>query len=157
VNESDPNAATVSANEVTLIRFIDAPARAVWNAWTVPEHFASWFGTPPFVTPVDRVAMDVRPGGQWRAVQIAPDGTELPFAGVYLEVVEPERLVFTFGDPEDSDDPNAEIATVILREREGGTEMELSQKGHLPAEQYPKLAAGYSLFFDRMREYLARG
>ena len=28
---------------------------------------------------------------------IAPDGSEYPTAGVYREVVEPERLVFTWG------------------------------------------------------------
>jgi uncharacterized protein YndB with AHSA1/START domain len=39
--------------------------------------------------------MDLRPGGIFRTVMRAPDGQEYPTKGVFLEVVEPERIVFT--------------------------------------------------------------
>jgi uncharacterized protein YndB with AHSA1/START domain len=39
--------------------------------------------------------MDLRPGGIFRTVMRAPDGTDYPTKGVFLEVVEPERIVFT--------------------------------------------------------------
>ena len=39
--------------------------------------------------------MDVRPGGANLIVMRGPDGNEFPNAGVYLEVVKNERLVFT--------------------------------------------------------------
>jgi uncharacterized protein YndB with AHSA1/START domain len=39
--------------------------------------------------------MDLRAGGHFRTVMRAPDGTEYPTRGVFLEVVAPERIVFT--------------------------------------------------------------
>jgi uncharacterized protein YndB with AHSA1/START domain len=46
--------------------------------------------------PLSTVSMDVRPGGAWRATMFAgPDRREIQWKGEYLEVVEPERLVFT--------------------------------------------------------------
>jgi uncharacterized protein YndB with AHSA1/START domain len=38
--------------------------------------------------------MDVRPGSEWRFVIDGPDGTECKNRIVYLEVVEPQRLVY---------------------------------------------------------------
>ena len=81
------------------------------------------------------------------------DGSELPFQGEYREVVEPERLVLTFGEP---GDPNVEVLTVTLTDLGGKTEVVVNQSGHLPQEEYRKLAEGYSGFFDRLAEHLAR-
>ena len=32
--------------------------------------------------------------------------------------------------------------------------MTLNQAGHLPPDEYPRLAQGYSLFFDRLERHL---
>jgi len=151
------DATSTTTGEVTVERFLDAPRELVWRAWTEPARFAQWFGTPPFSTPESSVFMDVRPGGEWRATQVsAEDGTQLPFAGHYQEVAEPERLMFSFENPENRGDPNVEVVTLTLRERNGGTEMVMRQQGHLPEEQYRLLYEGYSRFFDRLEEYLGR-
>lgn len=154
--DSTPQGTTVGDHEVTITRVLDAPRELVWRAWTEPALFAGWFGTPPYAPPEASVAMDVRPGGRWSARQVAEDGAELPFAGRYVDVVEPERLVFTFEDPADPEDPAVELATLTLRDVGGQTEMTLDQAGHLPQEQYPLLGQGYSLFFARMADLLAR-
>lgn len=148
--------ATASTQEVTVTRVFDAPRRAVWDAWTTPRGLASWFGTPPYSTPLDRVDMDVRAGGRWEATQVSEiDGAELPFMGHYLDVREPDLLVLTFEDPSDPDCPEMELATVRLEEESSQTRMTFNQKGSLPAEEYELLAEGYSLFFDRMEEHLS--
>jgi uncharacterized protein YndB with AHSA1/START domain len=137
--------------QVEVRRVFDATPELLWHAWTTPEDFAEWFGTPPFVTPPESVKMDVREGGTWRASQISQeDGTELPFVGTYREVSSPSRLVFTLENPDDRSDPNYELVTVTLDDLGGRTEMILSQEGHLPEGQYERLAAGYSAFFDRL-------
>jgi len=145
------------AREVTVVRVLDATPEEVWDAWTEPAAFAAWFSTPPFSTPASTVEMDVRVGGQWHATQVSSeDDTELPFAGVYREVEEPTRLVFTFEDVGDRSNPNIEVATVTLRETDAGTEMTFHQTGHLPPEQYELLAQGYGRFFDQLESYLAQ-
>jgi uncharacterized protein YndB with AHSA1/START domain len=40
--------------------------------------------------------MDVRPGGEWRFVNLDIQGNESGFHGVYHEVKVPEKLVYTF-------------------------------------------------------------
>jgi uncharacterized protein YndB with AHSA1/START domain len=146
-----------TGREVTVTRVFDAPRELVWKAWTEPEHFAHWFGTPPYTTPLSTISMDVRPGGRWRATMVSEtDGSELPFLGVYREVVEPERLVLAFEDPQDPENPNVEVLTVTFNDLGGKTEVVAHQAGHMPEEEYPKLAEGYSGFFDRLAEHLAR-
>ena len=41
--------------------------------------------------------MDVRPGGVWKHVMYGPDGTNYPNSSVFMDVVKPERIVFSRG------------------------------------------------------------
>jgi uncharacterized protein YndB with AHSA1/START domain len=84
-------AMTSSDRELVLSRIIDAPRERVFKAWT--RQLPQWWGPYGMTTPV--CEMDLRPGGVFRTVMRAPDGTEYPTKGVFLEVVEPERIVFT--------------------------------------------------------------
>lgn len=142
--------------EVTITRVFDAPRELVWKAWTEPEHFAQWFGGPPYTTPVSTVSLDVQPGGRWRATMVNPDdGSELPFRGTYLEVVEPERLVLAFEDVYDESNTDTEILTVTFNDLGGKTELIAHQAGHMPPEQYVALEQGYGTFFDQLAAHLA--
>jgi uncharacterized protein YndB with AHSA1/START domain len=79
--------------ELSLTRVIDAPRHKIFKAWTTPELVTQWFAPLPWTTP--HVEMDVRPGGANLFVMADPEGNEFPNRGVYLEVVENEKLVFT--------------------------------------------------------------
>jgi uncharacterized protein YndB with AHSA1/START domain len=79
--------------ELVLTRLIDVPAENLFRAWTEPELLKKWFAPLPYTTPV--AELDVRTGGANFIVMRAPDGTEMPLHGVYLEVVRNERLVLT--------------------------------------------------------------
>jgi len=74
-----------------IVRTFDAPRALVWKMWTDPAHVAAWFGPEHFTMPV--VRMDVRPGGAIHMAMRAPDGTDHPFDGRFVELDEPERLV----------------------------------------------------------------
>jgi len=80
-------------HELVPTRVFDAPRELVWKVWTDPKHVARWWGPHGFTNPV--CELDVRPGGAIRIHMRGPDGTVYPMTGVYLEVVEPERIVFT--------------------------------------------------------------
>src|SRR5262245_38412003 len=79
--------------EVTLTRVIDAPRAHVFKAWTDATQMAQWWGPKHFTNPV--CELDVRPGGMIRIDMRAPNGTVHPMDGEFLEIVPPERLVFT--------------------------------------------------------------
>lgn len=81
----------LSERELVLTRIIDVPRERVFKAWT--SRLPEWWGPHGMTTPV--CEMDLRPGGVFRTVMRAPDGTEYPTKGVFLEVAEPARIVFT--------------------------------------------------------------
>ena len=132
----------------------EAPREEVWREWTEPERFADWYGGPDFPIPLETVAMDVREGGKWNLVMIAGP-REIHWDGEYIEVNEPERLVFTVSDQPDED--VYDLCTVVLTTVDGDrTEMLFQQSGgHQSAEAYRRAAQGWSGFFERIAERLA--
>jgi uncharacterized protein YndB with AHSA1/START domain len=80
--------------ELRITRILDAPRRLVWKAWTDPEHLMRWWG--PHARKTRVLAMDVRPGGGWHFHMRSPEGLEEWQRGVYREIVEHERLVFSY-------------------------------------------------------------
>jgi uncharacterized protein YndB with AHSA1/START domain len=146
------------AEGILIVRVFDAPRELVFKAWTEAERFATWFGEHGSTIPLDKVSMDPRPGGEWRATMIyGPDEIELAFSGRFLEVVEPERLVMTVTDTADPDAQPVETFTVLFRDLgDERTEMTFAQRGgNLPADEYSRAMRGSLIFFDRIAEHLA--
>jgi uncharacterized protein YndB with AHSA1/START domain len=140
---------------IDVTRVFAAPRERVWREWTQPEAFADWFGGPEVEIPLDTVAMDVRPGGAWRATMIGgPRRHEIHWSGEYREVDEPERLVFTACDSPEKHD--YELITVVLSDLgDGRTEMRFRQRGRMRPEDYERAERGWGGFFARIDERLA--
>lgn len=103
--------------EFTFVSELAAPRELVYRVYTDPALMPQWWG-PAYLTTVVEV-MEVRPGGRWRVVQRAPDGSTHPFNGVYHLVKAPEKLIFTFeyeGEPE-----QVMLNTVTFEEKDGKT------------------------------------
>ena len=82
-----------AAFELSISRLIDAPRTRVFRAWTEPQWLAQWWGPHGMTTP--ECEMDLWVGGLFRTLMRAPDGSEYPTSGVFLEIHAPQRLVFT--------------------------------------------------------------
>jgi uncharacterized protein YndB with AHSA1/START domain len=145
--------------QFTITRVFDAPRDLVFQAWTDPAHVTCWWGPRGFTTPAHTITMDVRPGGAWRACMVSDaDGTEYPTGGVYREVVEPERLVFTWGDPDNPDVAGeASIVTVTFADLGDKTEMTFHQAGFPTDEGRANVQDGWTTCIERLTEYLAPG
>jgi uncharacterized protein YndB with AHSA1/START domain len=141
---------------ISITRVFDAPRELVWREWTEPERFADWFGGPESDVPLASVSMDVSPGGAWRATMFTNPGRgESHWNGEYIEVVEPERLVFTVSDQPGEE--RYELVTVVLTDLgDGRTEMHFEQRGQLPPDVYEGARQGWSGFFDYIEARLAR-
>lgn len=140
----------------TIDRRFEAPRQLVWEMFTMPEHFAYWWGGPSVEVPLDSLTMDVRPGGSWKATMIGP-GREwtLDWAGEYLEVDEPRLLVMTLTD--DPTDPARDFFRIELLDDGDGTLMHFAQGGgNLTPEQYELTRQGTSGFLDAIAERLAQ-
>ena len=91
--QKSSHAENTSDREIVITRVFDAPRELVWEAWTDPAQVVQWWGPRGFTTTVHE--MDVRPGGIWRHTMHGPDGTDYPNESVFIEVVKPERIVFS--------------------------------------------------------------
>jgi len=83
----------IGDREVAVTRAFDARRRVVFEAWSSCEHMARWWGPRGYT--LTECQIDLRPGGAYRFVQRAPDGTIHAFRGTYREIAAPERVVFT--------------------------------------------------------------
>jgi uncharacterized protein YndB with AHSA1/START domain len=120
VNAINPLKVETPADEPIIImtRTLNAPRALVWKAWTEPQHIARWWGPRSYNTKV--VKQDVRVGGEWRYEQQTPEGDAYVFIGRFLEVVEPEKLVNTFGVEGMFEDKTL-VETHTFEERDGRT------------------------------------
>src|SRR6478609_9538353 len=109
------------ADYFTITRTLRAPRELVFEAITKPEHFSVWFGTAAVEVPHDTLTMDVRPGGDFRAVMHLPDGNRINWTGSYIEVDPPSHLAMTI-----SDQPGDDVGLPVLfdlEEVDGGTQL----------------------------------
>ncbi len=80
-------------HSLTLSRVLKAPRAHVWRCWSEPELLMQWYCPRPWF--VTEAQMDLRVGGVQTMVMNGPAGERVPVGGVYLQVIEGERLVFT--------------------------------------------------------------
>jgi uncharacterized protein YndB with AHSA1/START domain len=95
MNNIGPVTVTIPGDrQIVITRIFDAPRALVFEAWTRAQHVAHWWD--PSGVPLAVCEIDLRPGGAFRWVNRAPDGGEgYSFAGIYREIIAPEKLVFT--------------------------------------------------------------
>jgi uncharacterized protein YndB with AHSA1/START domain len=86
---------TPSDREVEIERDFNAPRWLVFEAFTKPELVSRWLlGPDGWSMPVCEI--DLRVGGRYRYVwRKESTGAEMGMGGVFLEVVQPEKLVAT--------------------------------------------------------------
>ena len=78
--------------DLKLTRTLQTPRDLVWTFWTEPEHLKHFFVPRPHR--VTACNIDLHVGGAFDTT-FEVDGTEMVNTGVYLEIVEREKLVFT--------------------------------------------------------------
>lgn len=100
MTEATQTPGTANADrEIVQERVFDAPVALVFKALTDPAYLPKWFGPKGFTNSVHEI--DVRPGGVWRFVMHAPDGTDFDNVIQYVEIVENERMVYDQGSAVD--------------------------------------------------------
>ena len=78
--------------DLSFTRTLNAPRALIWECWTTPEHIKHFFVPKPHS--IESCEIDLRVGGRFNTVMNV-DGHLMDNKGVYLEVVERTRLVFT--------------------------------------------------------------
>ena len=130
-----------------IVRRLRHERARVFAALTDPVKMARWF----FAYQGGRATVrnDLRPGGRY-AIEMTDGKERCAPQGVYLEIVPPAKLVFTWS----MDKLAAETkVTVELVEDGPGTKLILTHE--LPPEQIPPHEAGWKNCLDHLAAFLA--
>jgi uncharacterized protein YndB with AHSA1/START domain len=148
-----------SDREIVTTRVFDAPRELVWEVSTKPEHVAHWFGPNGFTLTIHE--MNVSNGGVWRFIMHGPDGTDYPNRIDFVEVVQPERLVYEHGN--DSDVDPIRFHVTMTFEDLGNNQTRLTSRMVFPtAEQRTRVIVengaleGAEQHLNRLGDYLSK-
>ena len=136
-------------------RTFKAPPQAVFDAWTSTDVLRRWWPAgADWDTPVAEV--DPRVGGRLRLVMRSPDGEEFGGSGEYVEIIPPERLVFTWTWDGHEGHEGTQLVEVEFREQEDGTTTVVLTNRGLKDEESTRLhREGWAASFDNLERALA--
>lgn len=151
-NNADPQP---TDRELIITRVFDAPRSLIFKVWTEPKHLVHWWGPKGFTLPT--CTMDFRLGGAYRFCMRSPEGTDHWLQGVYREIMEPERLVFTQAWEDAEGKPKHEtLVTVIFADQGGKTLLTFHQGVFESVTSRDEHEGGWSSAFELLTEYLAK-
>ena len=140
-----------AAGEFTYTRVFDAPRELVFRCMLEPEHLTHFWGPAGVSTPLETIKVDARPGGVFETVMVNDsDGARYPTRAVYVEIAEPERIVWT--------EPGSGVTTTSIFRDLGGerTELQIRQANAPEGYRSPEARAGFSTSLDRLAAYLEK-
>ena len=153
-NDPVPVRETEKPLELTITRRFDAPARLIFNAWSKAEFQAQWLGPAGFTVPSCEV--DFRVGGKYRAHIRSPEGADFVLYGVYREIVEPSRLVFTFAWEEEGERGLETLVTITFAAHGDKTTMVFTQAPFQSVAERDGHFGGWSECLDKLAAYAAK-
>ena len=149
-----------SDRELVFERIFSAPRELVFEAWTNPQHVVQWWGPNGFTTTIEQ--MEVRPGGVWKHIMHGPDGKDYPNKSIFIEVVKPERLVYSHAGGRKGD-PGAQFETTVTFEEFNGGKTKLTMRMVFPSAEkrdevvrFYKADEGGNQTLSRLEEFLAK-
>ncbi len=139
----------MSDDQLIASRYLDADPALVWEAFTVPEHVAAFWGGHHADIPVESVTIDLRRGGSFALDTVGPGGARHPLRFTYLEIDEPKGLVF--------EESATGIVTHLVLEPQGdGTVLTIHQRRLPPELRTRRAATGLAGILDQLEDLLRR-
>ncbi len=149
---SNSDATTTETGEVTYTRVHQATPELLFDCMTTPEHLTHFWGPTGTVTPVDKITIDLRPGGAFVTTMVdEASGEEYTMTAVYAVIDRPSRLVWTEPDVEGG------MATTItfVDLGDGRTEVTTHQTNVPVMYLSAEAQAGFVTSLDRFDAYIA--
>jgi uncharacterized protein YndB with AHSA1/START domain len=147
-----------SAHALTISREYPHALNVVWEACTMPEALAQWFG--PEHAPATSFIAEVMSGGRWRACLRGGD-PEAPLyvSGRYLVIDPPTRLVYSFRWEGDNHEDGMGVDTEVTMTFEAlsalRTRVTLRQVGLVSEASRQGHQQGWESCLLRLGKYLA--
>ena len=135
--------------ELNLTRVFDAPRDIVFRCMITPEHLTHFWGPAGTSAPIEHIRVDARPGGVFETLMVNDaDGSTYPTKAVYVEVTEPERLVWT------ETHSGMTMAATFVDLGGSRTEVRIRQTNVPEAMLSPDAQAGFRTSLDKFAAYL---
>lgn len=139
----------------TIVRHFDSTPEELWRYWTDPAEAATWWHPRGVSTPPETVEIDPRVGGRYGYVMVNDaTGERYPTVGEFREMVPYEKMVLTWGKPDD-DPEECPLITVTFEPLEGGTRMTFNLRGFSGEPGDGSLYDGWAGALDILGEKLA--
>ena len=142
----------MTGSTLNIERTYQAPAQAVFDAWTSEEVMRRWWHAEHHWDTTEAV-VDLRLGGEVGVVMRNPDdGAEYGGGGVYTEIEPPTRLAFTWlwdGNP------TRQLIELDFEERDGVTTVRLTNSGLWDEEAVRSHKMGWNGALDNLERVLA--
>jgi uncharacterized protein YndB with AHSA1/START domain len=155
----------VADNHLYISRVFNAPVDVVWKFWTEPEYLSKWFGPHQVHTPIDKINVQLRPGGRWDITMVDNDsGEEYPLRATLVEVIKHELILgtedITADKSRDTTTENGQPETDFLRVQfhdQGDTTRVTIHQGPFTDEFKELTRVGWGESFDKIDTILAAG
>jgi uncharacterized protein YndB with AHSA1/START domain len=145
-----------SETALTITRMLDAPASAVFAAFTDPAQFQQWMGPGTMRAKVER--LDPRVGGSYRVTMYDEKSDVHTVSGVYREVSPPSRLIFTWAWEVDAATQrlgHESLVTVSFRAIGNRTELTLRHEKLESATSRDQHTHGWQGVFPKLEQFLS--
>lgn len=154
--------------QVHIVREFDAPRELVFNAWSSAAHLERWYA--PQGCSIKFHRYEFEPGGKHWSCITTPDGHECWCIGSFLDVVAPQRIVFTMiaADAQgnavepadlgmDPEWPRETTVTVTFDDLGGRTRLTLDQTVSESLAKRTGAHPSWLSMFDNLATLLAEG
>jgi uncharacterized protein YndB with AHSA1/START domain len=144
--------------EIVLSRVIAAPRDLVFKAWTDPQHLPQWFGPAGFTCETHEI--DIRVGGRWRFVMVAPNGHRYDNRMEFLRVEPPLLIEMDHGTDKDNDPGRFRVIVTFDEQSDGKTVLTLRHLHPTKAQRDAGIGFGAVEFgyqtLDKLAQHVER-
>jgi uncharacterized protein YndB with AHSA1/START domain len=133
-----------------------SPAR-VFAAWATPEAKAHWFANEEGLELQGEHTLDFRPGGR-EQLSAKAQGMLFEFDARYYDIVENERIVWSYEMRMDGRRMSVSVGTVTIAAVPGGTQLVMTEQGAFldGLDTNEARRQGTEEFLTNLANYLAR-
>jgi uncharacterized protein YndB with AHSA1/START domain len=136
-------------SDLEYTRIFDASRELIFTCMTEPEHLSHFWAPLGSSAPVERIRIDLRPGGTFETLIVSDaDGSTYATSSVFLEVERPARLVWREAHT------GMTVHVTLTSLPNGRTKLHLRQTNVPDVVRLPENQAGFRTTFDKLSGYL---
>ncbi len=142
----------ITDDQLQLKRHFRASRAKVFEAWTSPEILKKWFSGDNSLNGVVALEADIRPGGTFRVTMNCSGGIHIAY-GTYREITPIDRVSFTH--QWESRERVETLVTIELTDKDGGTDLVLTQTGFTDPEETKGHSVGWTNALDNLEQLVS--